>query len=181
MKKFIAALAIATALVLVGCSVPVAGPAVSTAAGPGPDTSAVESAPAQAPTSAPAEAFEHPAAESPDPPSIIVQRPAPAAQHSEPVPTLSADEVCSLWKQGFKVLNEGTVPPKEVMATLEKVTAAAPPEIRVQSGIATRILWGQILHPSNQPASEETMGYLAALRQACYELTGIDVVEGLDG
>ena len=39
------------------------------------------------------------------------------------------------------------------MATLEKVTAAAPPEIRVQSGIATRILWGQILYPSNQPAS----------------------------
>lgn len=94
---------------------------------------------------------------------------------------MSVDEVCSVWKQGFKVLNEGTVPPKEAMATLEKVTAAAPPEIRVQSGLASRILWGQILHPSNQPASEETMGYLAALRQACYDLTGIDVVEGLDG
>ena len=94
---------------------------------------------------------------------------------------MSVDEVCSVWKQGFKVLAEGSVPPKEAMATLEKVTAAAPPEIRVQSGIATRILWGQILYPSNQPASAETMGYLAALRQACYDLTGIDVVEGLDG
>ncbi|MDR6509026.1 hypothetical protein J2805_004754 [Arthrobacter oryzae] len=94
---------------------------------------------------------------------------------------MSVDEVCSVWKQGFKVLNEGTVPPKEAMATLEKVTAAAPPEIRVQSGVATRILWAQILFPSDQPASEETMGYLAALRQACYDLTGIDVVEGLDG
>ncbi|MEV7131642.1 hypothetical protein AB0N24_02020 [Arthrobacter sp. NPDC093128] len=181
MKKFIAALAVAIALLLVGCSVPVAGPAVSTAAGPGLDSSAAESGPAPVPTSAPAEAFEHPTADSPDPPSIIVQRPAPDAQQSQPVPTMSVDEVCSVWKQGFKVLNEGTVPPKEAMATLEKVTAAAPPEIRVQSGLASRILWGQILHPSNQPASEETMGYLAALRQACYDLTGIDVVEGLDG
>ncbi|WP_104172822.1 hypothetical protein [Arthrobacter sp. Y81] len=151
MKKFIAALVIALALGVVGCSLPVAGPAASTAAGPS------------------------------DPPSIIVQRPVPDAQQSQPVPTMSVDEVCSVWKQGFKVLNEGTVPPKEAMATLEKVTAAAPPEIRVQSGIATRILWGQILDPSNQPASAETMGYLAALRQVCYDLTGIDVVEGLDG
>ncbi|MBT2538395.1 hypothetical protein [Arthrobacter sp. ISL-69] len=169
MKKFIAALAIATALGLVGCSLPVEGPAAPTAEGRAPDSSAA------------AEALEHPTVESSDPPPIIVQRPAPDAQQSEPVPTMSVDEVCSVWKQGFKVLNEGSVPPKEAMVTLEKVTAAAPPEIRVQSGIATRILWSQILHPSNQPASAETMGYLAALRQACYDLTGIDVVEGLDG
>ncbi len=43
MKKFIAALAIAIALGLVGCSLPVAGPAASTAAGPAPDSSAAES------------------------------------------------------------------------------------------------------------------------------------------
>jgi len=94
---------------------------------------------------------------------------------------MSVDEVCGVWKQGFKVLEEGSVSAEEAMAPLEKATAAAPPEIRVQSGIAVRILWGQILYPSDQPASAETMGYLGALRQACYDLTGIDVVEGLEG
>jgi hypothetical protein len=172
MKKFIAVLAITGVLGLVGCSLTVAAPAASTTPSSGS---------ASAPSSAPAQGLEQPTEASSDPPNIIVQRPAPGDQESVPsVPAMSVDEVCSAWKQGFKVLNEGSVPAKESMAALEEATAAAPPEIRVQSGIATRILWGQILYPSNQPASAETMGHLAALRQACYDLTGIDVVEGLD-
>ncbi|QCO97393.1 hypothetical protein FCN77_06265 [Arthrobacter sp. 24S4-2] len=94
---------------------------------------------------------------------------------------MSVDEVCSVWKQGFAVLEEGSVSAEEAMTPLEEATAAAPPKIRVQSGIAVRILWGQILYPSDKPASAETMGYLGPLRQACYDLTGIDVVEGLEG
>lgn len=96
---------------------------------------------------------------------------------------MSVDEVCSAWKQGFRDLHDAGIPAKEAMAMapLDAATAAAPPEIRVQSGIATRILWGQILYPSEEPVSEETMAYLGALRQACYDLTGIDVVEGLEG
>jgi hypothetical protein len=94
---------------------------------------------------------------------------------------MSVEEVCGVWKEGFKVLAEGSVSAGEAMAPLEKATAAAPREIRVQSGIAVRILWGQILYPSEQPASAETMGYLGALRQACSDLAGIDVVAALDG
>ena len=173
MKKFIAALSIAAVSGLAGCSPPVAAPAASSSIG--------ASGPASAPSPEPAQGLEQPTEASSEPPGIIVQGPARNEQQSVPaVGAMSVDEVCSAWKQGFKALNEGTVPAKEAMAPLEEATASAPPEIRVQSGIATRILWGQILYPGDQPASAETMGHLAALRQACYDLTGIDVVEGLD-
>lgn len=176
MEKFVAVLTIAAVLGLAGCSIPVAAPApadtpVSTAAslpaserGPGVEDPGIADATAPAPD-----------------PGITVQRPVLGAQPPAPAaPTMSVDEVCRVWKEGFKVLNEGRVSAKEAMAPLEEATSKAPPEIRVQSGIATRILWGQLLYPSKS-ASDETVGYLAALRQACYDLTGIDVVEGIDG
>ncbi|MBT2595666.1 hypothetical protein [Arthrobacter sp. ISL-72] len=107
--------------------------------------------------------------------------PRPSEEPTPAAPTMTVEEVCTVWKQGFKVLNEGRVSAKEAMTPLEQATAAAPPEIRVQSGIATRILWGQILYPSDKPPSAEAVGYLAALRQACYDQTGIDVVGGPGG
>ena len=172
MKKFIAGLCVAVLLGLVGCSVPVAAPASTNAAGTeAPSTAAAEAA----------EALERPTSEPSDPLGLIVKKPVPGAQRpAAAAPTMSVDEVCNVWKQGFQVLNEGAVTVKEAMAPLEEATAAAPPEIRVQSGIATRILWGQLMYPSHEPPSDETLGYFYALRQACYDLTGMDVLEGLD-
>ena len=169
MKKFIAALIITAVVGLAGCSLPVAAPA---------PLSDQESVPATTAASDKAPVVKDPGFGDS---GMIVQRPAPGSQTLAPAsPTMSVEEVCAVWKQGFRVIDEGIVSAGEAMTPLEEATAAAPPEIRVQSGIATRILWGQILYPSDQPASAETMGYLAALRQACYDLTGIDVVEGLD-
>jgi hypothetical protein len=172
MNKIIPALSIAAMLALVGCSTPVEASAPAHASA---------SSPVSTPASAPDPGIEDPTAQASEPP-IIVNPPAPAGvQPAQAAPAMSVDEVCGVWKQGFKVLNEGSVSAEEAMTPLEEATAAAPPEVRVQSGIALRILWGQILYPRDQPASAETMGYLGALRQACYELTGIDVVEGLEG